>query len=94
SLGEIHPELTQNDVGDPVLREGHKFGGRPYCIQEPTLAGVEELLAQGYRQIFQIDFPSPQDGRISGSWPFGDGLFNLFWRPPFENEPFYWYLQG
>jgi hypothetical protein len=90
----IESDIILNDQGDNVIREGHKFGGRPFCIQEPNLDGADELFAQGYRQVLQIDFPNPADGRISGSWPFGDGIFNLFWKHPFEGEKYYWYLQG
>ncbi|HMV28043.1 MAG TPA: hypothetical protein PKE23_01555 [Anaerolineales bacterium] len=91
---DIASDLIQNDIGETVIRERHKFGGRPYSIQEPILPGSEALFAQGYRQVLQIDFPNPTDGAISGSWPFGDGIFNLFWKAPFEKEPYYWYLQG
>ncbi len=91
----IKADTIQNDSGENVIRERHKFGGRPFCIQEPLMEGSEELLIQGYRQILQIDFPvSREDGKISGNWPFGDGIFNLFWKYPFENAKYYWCLQG
>ncbi len=93
-IEDIQSDIVQGDQGENVVREKHKFGGRPYCIQEPNLPGADELFEQGYRQILQIDFPNPGDGRISGSWPFGDGIFNVFWKPPFEGEKYYWYLQG
>jgi hypothetical protein len=94
-IGDLKSDMIQNDSGESVIREGHKFGGRPFCIQEPILEGSEELFIQRYNQLLQIDFPvSKYDGKISGSWPFGDGIFNLFWKYPFENEKYYWYLQG
>ena len=87
-------DVYQSDMGELVVREGHKFGGTPYCLQEPKLIGWEELLAQGYRQILQIDFPGLEDGAVSGSWPFGDGIFNLFWKHPFEGEKYFWCVQS
>lgn len=87
-------DIYQSDTGELVVREGHKFGGAPYCIQEPKLIGWEELLAQGYRQILQIDFPGLEDGAVSGTWPFGDGIFNLFWKYPFEGEKYFWCVQS
>jgi hypothetical protein len=94
-IGDILLDSIQNDSGEQQIREQHKFGGRPYCIQEPTLAGSEALLNQGYRQVVQIDFPiSRYDGLISGSWPFGDGMFNFFWKHPFVGQEYYWYVQG
>jgi hypothetical protein len=94
-ISDVMPDIIQNDGGERQIRERHKFGGRPYCIQEPTLAGSEVLLSQGYRQVVQIDFPiSRYDGLISGNWPFGDGIFNFFWKYPFAGEEYYWYIQG
>ena len=93
-IDDVQADVVRSDGGEDVIRDRHKFGGRPFCIQEPTLDGADELFAQGYRQVLQIDFPNLTDGDISGSWPFGDGIFNLFWKYPFENERYYWYLQG
>ena len=93
-IDELAADMVQSDSGEMVIRERHKFGGRPFCIQEPVLPGSEELFAQGYRQLLQIDFPSPADGRVSGNWPFGDGIFNLFWKQSLSSEPYFWYLQG
>ncbi len=94
-IGDVQSDSVKNDSDEQHPRERHKFGGRPYCIQEPTLRGSETLFQQGYRQIVQIDFPITRfDGNITGTWPFGDGIFNLFWKYPFDNEPYYWYVQG
>ena len=62
-------------------------------IRQPELPGAAELFRDGYVQVLQLDFPDGDDGDISGNWPFGDGLFNLFWRPPFIGEPYFWYVQ-
>jgi hypothetical protein len=94
-IGDTLPDRIENDGGTQQVRERHKFGGRPYCLQEPTLAGSEVLFNQGYRQVMQIDFPTSRyDGRISGNWPFGDGMFNFFWKYPFLGKEYYWYVQG
>jgi hypothetical protein len=76
---------------DPTPQAHHKLGGRPFCIQEPVLEGAAELQARGYLQLVQLRFPGAGDGEISGSWPFADGLFNLFGAPPFET--FFWAFQ-
>lgn len=93
-IDAVGADLIQSDTGETVVREGHKFGGSPYSIQKPVLPGSEALFLKGYKQVLQVDFPSPSDGRVSGSWPFGDGIFNLFWKDPFEKEHYHWYLQG
>lgn len=69
-LGEEQSDASEEDEEKP--RADHKLGGTPYCIQEPELEG-----AAGLTQVLQLDFPSADDGDISGSWPFADGMFNL-----------------
>ena len=80
--------------GDRLEPESwHKIGGRPYCLQEPELPGASELYDRGYIQVLQIDIP-PSESRLRGDWPFGNVFFNLFWKSPFSNVPYYWYYQG
>jgi len=79
--------------GSTVPRGGHKFGGEPHSIQEPELPGASQLFGAGYLQIVQVDFPAADDAEVDGDWPFMDGLFNLFWKPPFFDTPYFWYLQ-
>jgi hypothetical protein len=89
------PDVEHNGEGGIEIVEAHKFGGRPYCVQEPELEGVDELLRRGYFQALQLAFPGARnDARVSGNWPFGDGIFNLFWKEPFESTRPIWYLQG
>jgi hypothetical protein len=92
-LGDEAPDLVadQSDDGDPRPMSDHKIGGRPYCIQEPELEGAEALLNRGLLQLLQLDFPDGRDATVSGSWPFADGLFNLFGAPPFDT--FFWAFQ-
>ncbi len=70
---------TDDGEGGQAPMSSHKLGGRPYCIQEPELPGAAELLAEGWRQVLQLDFPARTS--VRGSWPFADGLFNIFFRP-------------
>lgn len=96
---EIPDRVRSHPLRPPVAEvdaqpySGHKFGGEPYCIQEPELPGARELFEQGFIQAIQVDFPGPEDGDVDGDWPFMDGLFNLFLRPPFVDVPAYWCLQ-
>ena len=88
----LEPDMMDDGDGGRGISSYHKLGGRPYCIQEPELEGAEELLGRGYVQALQLDFPSRRDGVVSGSWPFADGLFNLFLTPD-EDAPVYWAFQ-
>jgi hypothetical protein len=92
-IGEARSDQSKDDEGGVVINSDHKIGGEPYCIQEPELPGAAELFKQGYVQVLQLDVPGAADGGIRGNWPFGDGLFNLFGRPPFEQD-FQWFFQG
>ena len=92
-VGSEAPDLVSDEDGGTVIDSSHKIGGRPYCIQEPELSGAKELFADGYLHVLQLDFPGPPDA-VKGEWPFGGGLFNLFWRPPFEEQEYVWYLQA
>jgi hypothetical protein len=93
-IGEkVAEDLVEDDEGGQVISSVHKFGGRPYCIQEPELEGAEELLDRGYVQALQLDFPAHRyDAKVSGSWPFADGLFNLFLKPQ-DDSRIYWAFQ-
>jgi hypothetical protein len=91
-LGEEVDDVHLDEAaGEPRPRCDHKIGGRPYCIQEPELEAGEALLRRGLVQLVQLDFPSSEDGDISGSWPFADGMFNLFGAPPFGET--FWAFQ-
>jgi len=87
------PDVLPDGEGGFVTSSDHKLGGRPYCIQEPEVEGADALIAAGYVQVLQVDFPGFEDGNICGPWPFGDGLFNLLWRPPFLASELRWCIQ-
>jgi hypothetical protein len=74
-------DVIVNEQGESLISSGHKLGGKPYCIQEPTLAGADALMARGFVHALQLDFPSRADGAVNGNWPFADGMFNLFIKP-------------
>jgi hypothetical protein len=91
-------------VGDPVPDRGedgasplaaHKIGGRAFCIQEPELPGSEAIVASGFVHLFQLDFASADDDAdLEGSWPFADGMFNVYGRAPFAStSDFRWAFQ-
>ncbi|MEA2563075.1 MAG: hypothetical protein QOH06_4579 [Acidobacteriota bacterium] len=99
-----HPLLLQpakddwfvNDDGETVIESSHKLGGRPYFIQgEPDLENeVTKILDSGYLQILQLDFPGGGgDALVSGDWPFADGLFHLFGKPPFDRDHWRWFFE-
>jgi hypothetical protein len=93
---EISPrtdhDLVDDGTGGTIVYSAHKFGGRPYCIQEPELEGTELLLKQGFVHALQLGFPGRSDGDVSGNWPFADGLFNLFLKPD-DPTVTYWAFQ-
>jgi hypothetical protein len=89
----VSSDWIPDGEGGRVRNSHHKFGGEPFCIQEPELPGASELFDSGYVQVAQVDFPGPEDGSIEGDWPFLDGVFNLFGLPPLEQSDYKWYLQ-
>ena len=51
-------------------------------------------MAAGYLQILQLDFPGGgEDALVSGNWPFGDGMFHLFGKPPFDRDHWRWFFE-
>lgn len=103
SLSE-HPLLLQpakddwfiNDDGETVVESSHKLGGRPYFTQgESDLEDeVERILRSGYLQVLQLDFPGGgDDALVSGDWPFADGMFHLFGKPPFDRDHWRWFFE-
>jgi hypothetical protein len=85
-----HPIVLLNEVADAQEEEGgevvpnsaNKLGGDPYLVERAGRLDeeVRQLLASGYRQSLQIDFPSAQDAAVSGDWPFGTGMFHVLTR--------------
>lgn len=70
--------------GERVPLGRHKIGGRAAIFKEWDLEPVlSELTAEGFRQVLQFDFPGPDDEPMTGTWPFGDGMFHVFGKYPF-----------
>jgi hypothetical protein len=86
-------EQTLDTRDDGLPEAGHKIGGAPYCTNEKEFTAGMELLRRGYLHVLQLDFPGPGEN-ISGSWPFGEGIFNLFWEPPFKSGKYLWCVQS
>jgi hypothetical protein len=86
-------DWIDDEEGGRVVRSGHKLGGRPHLLREtaPLLEGVKQLTAQAFAQVLQVDFPGGDDAPVSGSWPFGDGIFGLFGRPPYAATDWRWW---
>lgn len=78
---------------EELFLSGHKIGGHPYLIRnKPKLVeGINQLFNNRFLHILQMDFPGNADDVISGDWFFGDGMFSLFGRFPFETKDWYWY---
>lgn len=81
------------DEGEEVFRPGHKIGGRPHLIRVSAqlVDSIEACRAGGFSLAAQFDFPSGDDAAVTGDWPFADGMFALFGRPPFDRENWRWY---
>lgn len=85
-------DWIRDEDGTLVVRSGHKLGGRPHLVRETELlsAAIEKIGAEGFVHIAQFDFPESEDATVSGNWPFGDGIFSLFGRTPFERHDWRW----
>lgn len=82
--------------GDEVF-DHHKLGGLPYLIHpyaEDLGSKVAKLLEVGYNQILQLDFPAGRGNcLVRGTWPFGDGMFHLLGKKPFDANPWKWFWE-
>jgi len=83
-----HPLLlgAENDDwriegGEEVVQSCHKLGGRPYTIHDPPnyIEGTRDAADLGMQHFLQIDFPGYGE-EVHGDWPWGDGLFHVFYR--------------
>jgi hypothetical protein len=94
-ISEIVPDINSEDgiVVNPI--SVHKIGGYPFFIRSiDTLESeVANIYQQGYRLMLQMDFIVKEDADWSGSWPFGDGLFTLFAKFPYQSEDWCWLWQ-
>lgn len=69
------------EEGEEVVYSDHKLGGRPYTIHDPPeyIEGTRDASVLGMHHFLQFAFPGPTE-QVEGSWPWGDGLFHVFWR--------------
>lgn len=86
-------DWMMDDDGSQLVLPGHKIGGRPCLIRKNSdlLFSLDSLKDKEFFQVCQIDFPGTEDFAVSGNWPFADGIFSLFARPPFGEEDWAWY---
>jgi hypothetical protein len=87
---------TEVDFDEQLcFRSSHKLGGSPHLIQprESLVKQLETIRLNDYRHIVQFDYVVPNDAAWKGTWPFGDGLFNLFGKPPFQTGDWLWLWQ-
>lgn len=86
-------DAALDDDGVPVPRSGHKLGGRPHIVRPRArlLAELGTLLADGYSQVVQFDFPHGRDAVVSGDWPFADGMFCVLARESSGWSDWRWY---
>ena len=85
-----HPLVLGPEADDWFLEEGeevvdsrHKLGGRPYTIHDPPdyFSGTREAAELGMVHFLQFDFPG-QGEEVEGNWPWGGGMFHVFYRGP------------
>lgn len=95
NLGSLAEDETINEDEEKCVRSGHKLGGTAYLIQprNSLVSELETLTLEGYRHVVQFDYMAPGDAEWQGRWPFGDGLFNVFGKPPFEDGSWRWLWQ-
>ncbi|HND21821.1 MAG TPA: hypothetical protein PLB18_20805 [Acidobacteriota bacterium] len=82
-----------DDQGNRVIIAGHKIGGTPHLIRKsPKVMNMMKFIEENnFDLVLQIDFPGPKDALIAGNWPFGDGLFYLFSKPPYGDRDWVWF---
>lgn len=85
-LDPVADDWLIDDRGDRIIRSNHKLGGRTHLIRpyEDLVAKIRDMNASGYLHVLQVDFPGGGDAPVQGNWPFADGIFHLFGKPPFE----------
>jgi hypothetical protein len=84
-LGAEQDDWVVGDDGEEIITSLHKLGGRPHTIHDPPeyIQGTRDATALGMRQFLQFDFPAYGED-VSGSWPWGDGLFHVLFRGSLE----------
>lgn len=94
SVGDEIEDLERDENGTVFPYLGHKLGGRAFLIRQGALAeAIVASAREGFRHVLQMVFPGPPDVPVSGTWPFGDGVFHLFARPPCSLEQWRWCWQ-
>ncbi|MCE9533485.1 MAG: hypothetical protein K8T89_20520 [Planctomycetes bacterium] len=91
----ISPAISDanDDPAEPLA--GHKIGGNPLIIvKRPILmTNLAAAISQGYRLYCQFDFAVSGDDTWQGTWPFGQGLFQVFIKEPVKQEEILWMWQ-
>jgi hypothetical protein len=80
------------DKIDGGPRAVHKLGGRPYLLRhnrslQERIAALER---KGVVHVLQLAFIVGEDAEWDGPWPFLDGLFHLFSKPPYSQWRWLW----
>jgi hypothetical protein len=88
-------EVFNDAVGVETGLDGPKIGGSPFIISKPRLADEwRSLESTGFRQVLQVGWPALAAGFIlSGTWPFGDGLFSLAAKENHDDIEWRWCWQ-
>jgi hypothetical protein len=90
-------EIDDQGARQRMITAGHKIGGKPYMKWQRSWLTheLDDLSRQGFLHFLQLDFPSRRDANLGRKpWPFGDGLFHLYGRPPFAMKDWvtFWQL--
>jgi hypothetical protein len=86
-------DQVDDGEGAKLPARGSKLGGAAHLLRPTKDLATEMAKAgrEGFVHFAQFDFPSADDAEVSGDWPFGDGVFCLFGRPPYGPDDFRWY---
>lgn len=89
------PDREEDDDSEVTPLSGHKIGGEPYLVARKDILTEQtaKLITEGYSVVAQFGFPSPFDARVSGNWPFGDGVFWLMGRQSLSHTDWCWYWE-
>jgi hypothetical protein len=77
----LDPEEPDTDGWlDSDVYQGSKIGGYPFYWQNKKSIREQggALLAQGFTHLFQFASPDNRDARVSGDWPYGEFILNVF----------------
>ena len=74
-------DVTTDEDGEEIFDSHHKLGGRPFTIQgmPEDIEATRKAAKLGMRHFVQFDTPEFGEN-VSGSWPWGGGMFHVFFR--------------